>query len=106
MIAEQSSQDDPRVEAALDELQALIQHRYPDATFTISEGEDPDGIYLRATVDVEDIDDVVAVFIDRLVPLQVEDALPVYVLALRPVERIGAMLQASATKRPARALLR
>jgi hypothetical protein len=37
-----------------------------------------------ATVDVEDTDAVVDVYIDRLVTLQIEEGLPVYVVPLRP----------------------
>ncbi|MCX6020192.1 MAG: hypothetical protein NTZ05_00380 [Chloroflexi bacterium] len=77
----------PRIRAALDELQATIARNYPAATFQVTEGDDPTGIYLRVTVDVEDTDDVVDVYIDRLVDLQVEEHLPVYVLTLQSPER-------------------
>ena len=52
----------PRLEEAIVELRELIAGHYPDATFTVSDGEDPDGIYLTATVDVEDMGEVVDVF--------------------------------------------
>jgi hypothetical protein len=81
----------PRLEEAMSELEALIARRYPDARFAAGEGEDPDGIYLRATVDVEDMGEVVDVFIDRLIELQVEEGLPLFVVAVRPRERNAAI---------------
>jgi uncharacterized protein (DUF433 family) len=80
----------PRAQAALDELQALIAARFPQATFTVEKGYEPAGIYLEATVDIDDIGDVVAVFINRLVDIQVDDGIPVYVNVQRPIERVRA----------------
>src|SRR5215212_7969786 len=82
----------PRLEEAIVELRELIAQHYPDATFTVSEGEDPDGIYLTATVDVEDMGEVVDVFLDRMVDLQIEEGLPIFVVAIRPLERNLAIL--------------
>jgi hypothetical protein len=82
----------PRMEDALDELRALIASRYPEATFSVSVGEDPDGIYLTATVDVEDMDEVVDVFLDRMVDLQIEEELPIFVVAVRPLVRNAEIL--------------
>jgi hypothetical protein len=81
----------PRLEEAIVELRELIARHYPDATFTVGEGEDPDEIYLTATVDVEDMGEVVEVFLDRMVDLQVEEGLPISV-AVRPLERNLAIL--------------
>ena len=80
--------DDPRVRDAVVELQALIQHHYPNATFQKTLGEDPPGTYLIATVDVEDTDDVVDVYIDRLLAFQVDEGLPVYVVPIRLLKRV------------------
>src|SRR5215217_6315921 len=82
----------PRLEEAINELKGLIVRHYPDATFTVSEGEDPDGIYLTATVDVEDMGEVVDIFLDRMVDLQVEERLPIFVVAVRPLARNLAIL--------------
>jgi hypothetical protein len=81
-----------RVDAAVSELEELIRSRYPSAEFAVTEGDDPRGIYLLATVDIEDPDEVVDVFIGRLLQLQVDEALPVYVIPVRPTERIRATL--------------
>jgi hypothetical protein len=72
----------------LSELQQLIRERYPEASFEVSHGDDPDGIYLNTTIDLEDVDEVLDVIRDRLYEVQVEEALPVYVIPLQPVERV------------------
>jgi hypothetical protein len=76
---------------ALAELQALISNRYPEAVFSVSEGEDPEGIYLAATVDVDDRGEVIDLFLDRLVELQVVEDLPIFVVPLRTAERNAAI---------------
>jgi hypothetical protein len=83
----------PRMEDALHELQRLITARFPQAAFVIEEGVDPKGIYLVTTVDIADTDEVIAVIGDRLVELQVDEGLPVYVTPLRPIERVFAQLR-------------
>jgi hypothetical protein len=93
MIQERDLIGNPRMQAAIAELQDLIRGRYPEATFDARYGEDPEGIYLLATVDVEDRDEVVDVFIDRLVDLHVEEELSLYVLPVRPPERTAAILR-------------
>ncbi len=70
--------DSERIQAALAEMQEMIKAAYPTTTFQIYRGEDPNGVYLRAIVDVEDTDDVIDVFIDRLVDMQIEERLPVH----------------------------
>jgi hypothetical protein len=49
----------------------------------VTPGEDPEGLYVLATVDVDDTDAVVDVYIDRLLTLQIDDGLPIYVVPLR-----------------------
>ena len=89
----------PRAQAALDELRSLIAASFPEATFDIYKGYEPAGIYLSATVDVEDMQDVVDVFIERLVDMQVDDGIPVYVSPRRPFERTWAMFQEQQRRR-------
>lgn len=88
MDSEHLNDRDPRMRSAIEELKGLIQRRYPEATFEVAREEDPDGIYLRATVDVGDINEVVDVVMERLLELQVEEGLPVYVMPVRPLERV------------------
>jgi hypothetical protein len=84
----------PRIQAALSELEDSIRQRYPSATFSVSHGfgDDLEGVYLIATVDLEDLTAVVDIYSDRLVDMQVEEDLPVHVIPVRPPERIAAML--------------
>ena len=67
------NEHDPRIQAALTERKQLIQQRWHDAVITTERGFDPEGIYLIATVDVEDTVEVMEAIVDRLVDFQVED---------------------------------
>lgn len=88
MTAERFKLADPRIQEAVAELQSLIRSRYPEAAFDVSEGEDPDGIYVSATVDLEDGTPVLEVVRDRLLHYQVDRQLPVFVVPLRPIKRV------------------
>ena len=81
------------MQEAIEELKRLITERFPQATFEVEEGFDPEGIYLITTVDIADTDDVIAVVGDRLVELQVDEGLPLYVTPLRPINRVIADLR-------------
>ncbi len=80
--------EDPRIQSALEELKGMIAQRYPEAIFEVSVGSDPAGVYLDVIVDVEDTIEVTDVIIDRLVDIQVEERLPIYVIAMRPLHRV------------------
>ncbi|MGI8550403.1 MAG: hypothetical protein ACR2PL_06330 [Dehalococcoidia bacterium] len=80
---------DPTIAAALAELTELIRGQYPDASFETITGEDPEGIYLRAMVDVDDTDAVMDIVIDRLYDFEVEEGLPVYVQPVRPAADVA-----------------
>jgi hypothetical protein len=81
------------MEEALHELKGLITARFPKAAFVVEEGTDPEGIYLLATVDIADTDEVIELVGDRLLELQVEEGLAVYVTPLRPIARVLAELR-------------
>ena len=98
MSPERIRATDPKVATALDELKDLIAARYPDATFDVFEGEDPDGVYLRATVDIEDSSDALLPALDKLHELEVEQGLPIYVVTDQPLERVAAQLKARAAE--------
>ena len=93
MMKEQLTQEHPRIQAALAELQELLARRYPEATFRVSEGDDPEGVYLMPTLDVEDTDEVLDVVMERLLYYQDEEELPVYVMPLLPPTRIAEQLK-------------
>ena len=88
MRAEQLDLSTPRMQAAIEEIQRLIQQHYPEAIFQVEPGDDPMGMYVLATVDVEDTDAVVEVYIDRLLELQIDEGLAVYVVPVRPLARV------------------
>jgi len=83
----------PAMEKAVSELQGRISERFPQASFVVEEGFDPKGIYLVTTVDIADTDEVIDVVGDRLVELQVDESLPIYVTPLRPIQRVIAELR-------------
>jgi len=84
----------PEIEAALEELKRLVVARYPTATFSIEDGNDPWGVFLVVTIDLEDTFELIDLVGDRLLDMQVEEGLPIYVLSERPVERTLAELRA------------
>lgn len=77
----------PDVKAAVAELVGIIRNSYPDAHFDVGIGHEPLGVYITATVDVEDTDEVRNLFLDRIMELQVDERIPVYVLTESPPER-------------------
>jgi hypothetical protein len=83
----------PRMEEAVQELKGMITTRFPLAGFVVEEGADPKGIYLVTTVDIADTDEVIDLVGDRLVELQVDEGLPIYVTPLRPIARVVAQLR-------------
>jgi hypothetical protein len=83
----------PAMEKAVNELKGSICERFPQASFVVEEGFDPKGIYLVTTVDIADTDEVMDVVGDRLVELQVDESLPIYVTPLRPIQRVIAELR-------------
>ena len=83
----------PAMEKAVNELKGSICERFPQASFVVEEGFDPKGIYLVTTVDIADTDEVMDVVGDRLVELQVDESLPIYVTPLRPIQRVVAELR-------------
>jgi hypothetical protein len=81
------------MEKAINELKGTIAKRFAQASFVVEEGFDPKGIYLVTTVDIADTDEVMDVIGDRLVELQVDEGLPLYVTPLRPLRRVLADLR-------------
>jgi hypothetical protein len=59
MSIERTPQLDPSIQAALDDLQGMIRRRFPMANVAIAHGDDPEGFYLKATVDLADVEEVV-----------------------------------------------
>jgi len=93
MSLEQGHPTDPRMAGAIAELQERIRARYPTAIFAVEAGEDPDGVYLTAAVDLDDPDEVLDVVVERLLELEIEEGLPLYVVPARTPECIAALVR-------------
>lgn len=100
MTPEPNWELEPRMRAAIAELREMIAHHYPGTTFVVGTAEDPAGVYLRAVVDADDMDAVADRFMDRLVDLQVEEGLPIYVVPVRTSTRMAALLRARQAPAP------
>lgn len=92
---------DSSMQGAIDELKALIQERYPQASFSLSRSaEEPSTLHLNTTVDVDDPDEILDVVMDRVLSLQDDAGLPVHVIPLRPIERVIQDVRTQAQSRP------
>jgi hypothetical protein len=93
MTRAHSASDDPRIREAIDALREIIRARYPDAAFDVYERDDPVGVHLLATVDIDDTDEVMDLVLDKLYEIQVEQELPVYVVTAQPLTRVARQLR-------------
>lgn len=88
------------MQQAIDELSVMIQNKYPQAVFAVKDSPDDSEImHLTTIVDVEDADEVLDVVIDRMMELQIDEQLPLFVIPMRPVERALEMMQAQRQRR-------
>lgn len=76
--------NDPQIQCAIKELQGIVLARYPEARFDVAFGEEPIGVYVTTTVDVDDPEEVTDLYIHRLIEMQVEEDLPVHMIAVQP----------------------
>jgi hypothetical protein len=87
------------ITGAVNELADLIRRHYPEATFQIVPAEDDASIvHLVARVDVDDTEDVADLVMDRMIQMQIDEGLPIYVIPLRTAERIAALRQAMTSR--------
>jgi hypothetical protein len=84
---------DERMTAAITKMQQLISTAFPNASYTTTHQDEPEGIQLIAMVDIEDTDRVVDCFIDRLLTLQVNERIPLYVIPVRSPNRVASQPQ-------------
>jgi hypothetical protein len=105
MSAEQQPRGSGRMADAIAELKVRILQEYPDAIFTVTQSEDdPQVTHVRATVDVEDPDTVLDLVLDRMMALQIEEDLPIFVIPVRPPGRVVEALRHRASQQPPAAL--
>jgi hypothetical protein len=94
MSAERATSLAERAAPAIGDLKAIIGRHYPGTVFVVAHGDDPEGIYLKAIVDVDDVDGVLdQEVLDRLFDLQVEQELPLYLIPLQPTHRVLAAME-------------
>ena len=72
---------------AITEIQSLISDAFPGTLYETSYQDDPAGMHMIAKIDTEDIDAVVDCFIDRLLTMQVDENLPLYVIPVRSAKQ-------------------
>jgi hypothetical protein len=95
MSHEQLQAADPRISRALNELADLVRRGYPHATFQVAPAEDdPSIVHLVTRVDVEDPEEVADLVMDRMLEMQIDEGLPIYLIPLRTPERIAALREA------------
>lgn len=84
-----------RMTEAIAELELLVLQDYPEATFRIEYGiDDPEAIHLVAFVEFEDAFDVLNRVSERMMAIQVDQGVPIFVIPMRPDERTLSMLAA------------
>ena len=60
--------------------------------------DDASIVHLLARVDVDDTEDVADLVMDRMIQMQVDEGLPIYVIPLRTPERIAALRQVATSR--------
>ena len=99
---------DDRTRQTIHELQDTITARYPTTSFGLERSpEDPASIHLLAVADVDDLDEVGDLVVERVVALQVDEGISLHVIPLRTPEREQEALAAArrgAVPRPTRAV--
>ena len=91
---------DPKILAAIDELESIVRNRYPDTQFAVATAPDePESILVWATVDVDDPDEVVDLVLDRMLELQIDEGIPVHLVPVRTPERVLASRGSEASRR-------
>src|SRR4051794_4412537 len=103
MSREQLQHGNPRIRNALNELADLVRTGYPEATFQVTPAEDdPAIIHLVTRVDVDDPEEVANLVMDRMLELQIDEGLPIYLIPLRTPARIAALREAQRQRVSAR----
>ena len=73
---------DEKTQKAIDEMKTMIRAAYPEACFHAYLGEDPVGVYLNAYTSAEDDFLVLDLISDRLVDLNIDKGVRLYVIPL------------------------
>jgi hypothetical protein len=82
-----------QINTAIAEIKRLILQHYPDATFRVESGiDDPKAIHLVTIIDFEDTFDVLERVSERMMQIQINRGVPIFVIPMRPNERTLQML--------------
>ena len=77
-----------KVKEAAEELKGLIRAKYPDAEFKLVRAVDQQrSWHLLAMVDVDDLDDVGDLVVEREGDMLAEEHIPIHVIPIEPRER-------------------
>ena len=78
-----------KVKEAAEELKGLIRAKYPDAEFKLVRAVDQQrSWHLLAMVDVDDLDEVGALVVEREGDMLAEEHIPIHVIPIEPRERL------------------
>jgi|SRR3954465_15283486 len=103
MNHEQLQVADARMTQALNELADLVRQTYPAATFQVSPADDdPSIVHLVTRVDVDDPEEVARLVMDRMLEMQIDEGLPIYLIPLRTPERTAALREVQRRQSSAR----
>jgi hypothetical protein len=86
--------------AAINEIEALILKSYPETAFLLDLETDSQAVYVIATVNVDDPEEIIDCYIDRILELQIEDGLPLHFVPIRTPERRDRMWAEQQHARP------
>jgi len=86
-----------RLQKAIAEIEAMITKAYPNAQFSPVWLDDPEGMQVRVTVPVNDLEEVFNLVADRLLHFQIEEGLPLYLVPLRPAGQVLKQLEDTAS---------
>jgi hypothetical protein len=79
-----------RVKEAAEELRGLIRAKYPDAEFKLVRAVDQQrSWHLYAMVDVDDLDDIGALVVEREGEMLSEEHIPIHVIPTEPRARLA-----------------
>ncbi len=83
---------DPRRQQAVQELTQLVQAHFPLTDVMVVPGDDnPKATHVFATVDIDDPDEVADLVMERMLELQLDEGIPVYLIPIRTPERVAAL---------------
>jgi hypothetical protein len=68
------------MQAAVAELRAMIESKYPNVEFRVYRGEDPIGVYIEVMTPTDDTLEIGNLISDRELQMQLDEGLAIYVV--------------------------